>query len=132
MSSIWHVSPSKYLQTTDLVIFDNGEQLAHAGKKRRFDEFLQTEIQSLNETIELGYCHAKQPSIAQGTRRIVTQLRKQKQRLEETRDTWVWNYMGDGSVQSSSRPGIYNLNLPRRNGERRRELQSCFSPSRLT
>lgn len=123
MSLTWHFPTSKYLQTTDFVTFDeNDELLARGGKKRRFDDFLGTEIQSLNETIELGYGHATQLSTMQGTQRMISRLRKQKLRLEETRDTWVWDHVGEDAGQSSSTLGVYNEKFPLQDGEDKCEL----------
>ena len=50
------------------------EQPACAGKKRRFDEFVE-EMQFLNETIELGYYYAGHNPV-QGIQGIVARLRK--------------------------------------------------------
>jgi hypothetical protein len=128
VSLTWHISRSKYLKTIDFVIFDeNCEHLARAGKKRRFDDFLGTEIQSLTKTIELGYRHATQPSKVQDTKRMITRLRRQKRRLEETRDTWVWRHVREDVGQPSSTLGEYDEKAPFRDGESKWELQSMLS-----
>ena len=47
------------------------------GKKRGFDEFIKEEVQSLNETINLGYHHARElQNPMQGIKSMVESIRE--------------------------------------------------------
>ena len=62
---------------------------------------------------------------------MIARLRKQKLRLEETRDTLVWDHVGESTGRSSTL-GAYDEKVPLRDGESKCGLQSMLFVTWLT